>query len=183
VLAEETLRAGVPVIAIDVKGDLPNLLLSFPDFDPSRFAPWAEAADLSVGTLDAAVRLAEERQAALSKWSISEEDLCRYSDSTAVRVLSPGATTGEPVHVLSTLERRSPRWDTDPESARFVLSGAVSLLLRLLGRDADPARSREHVLLSVLAERRMLSTRSGLFRSIRSSRGRSAVRWPRHSTP
>jgi type IV secretory pathway VirB4 component len=37
VLAEEALRAGIPVIAIDVKGDLPNLLLSFPDFDPSRF--------------------------------------------------------------------------------------------------------------------------------------------------
>ena len=155
VLAEEAMRAGIPVIAIDVKGDLPNLLLSFPDFDPSRFAPWADAADPSK-TRAAAVRLAEERRAALSKWSIGEEDLRAFRDSTAVRVLTPGATTGEPLHVLSTLERRSPRWDTDPESARFVLSGAVSLLLRLLGRDPDPARSREHVLLSVFAERRML---------------------------
>jgi hypothetical protein len=81
-------------------------------------------------------------------------------------VLTPGATTGEPLHVLSTLERRSPRWDTDPESARFVLSGAVSLLLRLLGRDPDPARSREHVLLSVLAERRMLRGQNAEFRAL-----------------
>jgi hypothetical protein len=166
VLAEEALRASIPVIAIDVKGDLPNLLLSFPDFDPSRFEPWAEVADPSVGTLEAAVRLAEERRAALSKWSIGEDDLRQYRNTTAVRVLTPGATTGEPLHVLSTLERRSPRWDTDPESARFVLSGAVSLLLRLLGRDPDPARSREHVLLSVLAERRMLRGQNAELRAL-----------------
>jgi hypothetical protein len=51
--------------------------------------------------------------------------------------------------------RRSPRWDSDPESARASLSAAVSLVLRLVGRDPDPARSKEHVLLSVLAERRL----------------------------
>jgi hypothetical protein len=39
--------------------------------------------------------------------------------------------------------------------ARASLSAAVSLVLRLLGRDCDPARSKEHVLLSVLAERRL----------------------------
>jgi len=53
-------------------------------------------------------------------------------------------------------ERRSERWDSDPESARAALSAAVSLVLRLLGRDPDPAKSRDHVLLSVLAERRLV---------------------------
>ena len=69
--------------------------------------------------------------------------------------MTPGSTAGEPLHVLSSLERRSPRWDDDPEAARASLSAAVSLVLRLLGRDCDPARSKEHVLLSVLAERRL----------------------------
>jgi hypothetical protein len=59
--------------------------------------------------------------------------------------------------VLSSLERRSDRWDDDPDAARGALSAAVSLLLRLLGRDHDPAKSREHVLLSVLAERRLVA--------------------------
>ncbi|HKO90904.1 MAG TPA: hypothetical protein VJU61_07125 [Polyangiaceae bacterium] len=58
--------------------------------------------------------------------------------------------------MLSSLERRSERWDTDPESARAALSAAVSLLLCLLGRDPDPARSRDHVLLSVPVERRLM---------------------------
>jgi hypothetical protein len=57
--------------------------------------------------------------------------------------------------MLSSLERRSPRWDSDPEAARNALTAAVSLVLRLLGREPDPAKSREHVLLSVLAERRL----------------------------
>ncbi len=78
-----------------------------------------------------------------------------FATKTALRVITPGATAGESLHVLSALERRSARWDTDPESARDALSAAVSLVLRLLGRDPDPAKSREHVLLSVLAERRL----------------------------
>jgi hypothetical protein len=57
--------------------------------------------------------------------------------------------------MLSSLERRSSRWESDPEAARDALMAAVSLVLRLLGREPDPAKSREHVLLSVLAERRL----------------------------
>src|SRR5689334_10076106 len=68
-----------------------------------------------------------------------------------------GSSAGELLHVLSPLERRSSRWDNDPESARSALSAAVSLALRLLGRDPDPAKSKEHVLLSLLAERRLLA--------------------------
>src|ERR1700753_1519578 len=43
VLVEETLRAKVPVLVIDIKGDLPNLLLAFPSFAPAHFAPWVSA--------------------------------------------------------------------------------------------------------------------------------------------
>src|SRR6186713_2533643 len=42
VLIEEAAKAGVPTLVIDVKGDLPNLLLGFPDFDPARLEPWVE---------------------------------------------------------------------------------------------------------------------------------------------
>ncbi|MBK8942210.1 MAG: DUF853 family protein [Polyangiaceae bacterium] len=64
VLVEEALRAGVPVLAIDVKGDLPNLLLAFPSFDPAHVRPWVEPRPGEPeGAADAlAARLAEERQ-------------------------------------------------------------------------------------------------------------------------
>src|SRR5258708_1885479 len=158
VMIEEALRAQVPVLVIDVKGDLPNLLLTFPSFAPSELMPWADA---SAPATDArspeaiADELANERRRGLTAWGIGEAGFAAFSASTRVRVVAPGASAGEPLHVLSSLERRSERWDRDPESARSALSAAVSLLLRLLGRDPDPAKSREHVLLSVLAERRL----------------------------
>jgi hypothetical protein len=104
-----------------------------------------------------AVTLAAERKEALAAWQIGEKDLAEFHASTDVRVITPGASAGELLHVLSSLERRSARWDGDRESARGALGAAISLLLRLLGRDPDPVRSREHVLLSVLAERRLLA--------------------------
>jgi len=157
VLIEEAARAKVPVVVIDVKGDLPNLLLAFPDFDPTRLEPWVELDGESSPEAVAAraAELAEERRAALEEWTIGQPELSAYTKATHVRVLTPGGTAGEPLHMLSSLERRSGRWDSDPEAARDALSAAVSLVLRLLGREPDPAKSREHVLLSVLAERRL----------------------------
>jgi hypothetical protein len=159
-LIEEAAKAGVPALVIDVKGDLPNLLLAFPDFDPTRLEPWLEL-DLdregsSADEVAARTReLAQQRRADLGEWQIGESELKAYSASTRVRVLTPGGSAGEPLHMLSSLERRSARWDSDPEAARAALMAAVSLVLRLLGREHDPAKSREHVLLSVLAERRL----------------------------
>src|SRR5512144_2609271 len=41
-LIEEAAIDGIPVLAIDPKGDLPNLLLTFPDLSPTDFAPWID---------------------------------------------------------------------------------------------------------------------------------------------
>jgi hypothetical protein len=157
VLVEEALRSRVPVLVVDVKGDLPNLLLSLPSFDPASMIPWLDAADLADGEAaeQRAQQLAALRREALAAASIGEPELAHYAGRTEMRILTPGIATGELLHILSPLEQRSPRWDTDADSARHALGAAVSLVLRLLGRDADPARSREHVLLSILAERRL----------------------------
>jgi hypothetical protein len=158
VLIEEAARAGVPTVVIDVKGDLPNLLLAFPDFEATRLEDWVEREHDGMSPDEVAARAAElgqKRRAALGEWGIGEAELGAYVQSTSVRVLTPGGSAGEPLHMLSSLERRSARWDSDPEAARDALSAAVSLVLRLLGREPDPAKSREHVLLSVLAERRL----------------------------
>jgi DNA helicase HerA-like ATPase len=87
VMVEEALSAGIPTIIIDVKGDLPNLLLSFPDFDPCALAPWVEAPPDSTATSaeQLASELAVQRQALLSKWGIAEPRLKRFVDSTSVR--------------------------------------------------------------------------------------------------
>jgi hypothetical protein len=158
VTVEEALRSQVPVLVIDVKGDLPNLLLAFPTFDAAPIIPWAASTappDDLRDPAQIAAELAQTRQQSLRGWGLGEPELAGFHAGTEIRVITPGSTAGEPLHVLSSLEHRSARWDTDLETARSSLSAAVSLVLRLLGRDPDPARSREHVLLSVLAERRL----------------------------
>ena len=42
-LLEEAAIDGIPVIAIDPKGDLGNLLLGFPELRPEDFLPWIDA--------------------------------------------------------------------------------------------------------------------------------------------
>ena len=162
VTLEEALRAGVPCLVIDVKGDLPNLLLAPPLGDPGALAPWLpEKSDGDARSLDErAAAATDQRDRDLAAWHLTPADVARFRATTRVRVITPGSTAGEPLHVLSSLERRSPLWESDPESARAALSAAVSLVLRLLGRDPDPARSREHVLLAVLAERRLRAGQS-----------------------
>jgi Bacterial protein of unknown function (DUF853) len=155
VLAEAALLAGIPTVLIDVKGDLPNLLLNFPNFDPAATLPWLDGEGFTPEALQAlAEKKAREREQNLLKWGLGAEDVQRFQERVAVRVITPGSTAGEPLHLLSSLERRSPAWDTNPDAAGASLSAAVSLVLRLVGRNADPAKSRDHVLLSVLAKRR-----------------------------
>lgn len=144
-------------------GDLPNLLLAFDSFATAPLDPWAAAmahpnddrphAEIAAG-------VAAERKRGLEAWGIGEPDLAAFRAKTNVRVITPGSTASESLHVLSSLERRSSRWDHDPEAARSSLSAAVWLVLRLVGRDSDPARSKDHVLLSLLAERRLRAGQS-----------------------
>jgi len=159
VLVEESLRNQVPVLMIDVKGDLPNLLLTLPSFTAEEMAPWVEAPPNATPEqrLGLAAERVESRKKSLAEWGIGPRGVQKFHEQIAVRVITPGSSAGELLHVLSSLERRSPRWDDDPESARATLSAAISLVLRLVGREADPAKSREHVLLAVLAERRLLA--------------------------
>ena len=155
VLIEEAMRNQVPVMVIDVKGDLPNLLLQVPSFEPSAIMPWVDGLSVQEDAQTLATRLAEERRKGLTAFGIDQPTLAAFSAGTHVRVVTPGADAGEMLHVLSALERPSNRWAADADGARAALSAAISLVLRLLGRDADPAKSREHVFLSLLAEKRL----------------------------
>ena len=158
VLVEEALRSRVPVIMIDVKGDLPNLLLTFPNLSPEEFGPWVDDAALARSGQtrgEAAEAEAWSWQQKLGEWQLGASSVAELRASIAPRVLTPGMLAGEPLNILSSLERPSAAWASDVEAAREALSASISLLLRLVGRDPDPARSRDHVVLSIFAERRL----------------------------
>ena len=157
-LVEEALRARVPVLMIDVKGDLANLALAFDSLDGPTFAPWVDADAArreGKSVADVAEALAQKWKAGLAEWGLGEADVRALRAETKLRIITPGTSAGEGLHVLSPLEQRSALWEIDEEAAREELSAALSLLLRMIKRDADPTRGREHVLLAHLGERRL----------------------------
>lgn len=112
VLIEEALRSGIPVLAFDLKSDLPNLLLAFPTGSPAPFVPWVDAAAPGSdgrGPEALAAGLTAERDAGLARSGLGPPEVEACRAGIAPRVLTPGSTAGEPVHLLSSLERRSGR--------------------------------------------------------------------------
>ena len=169
VMIEEALRAGIPVLVFDIKGDMANLLLALRDFDHATMAQWVEAAAGDEdGLPDEAVVAAAvaARKKGLAEHGIFEADIEDYVRKTHIRVITPGSDAGESLHLLSALERRSTRWDTDVPGARAALSAAISFVLRLIGRVGDPGRSKEHAFLSVLAEERLLRGESAALETL-----------------
>ena len=158
VLVEEALRSSVPVIMIDIKGDLPNLLLTFPNLSADEFAPWVDHAGAhsrDANQHEAAQEVAHTWARRLADWQLGPPEVAELRARVAPRLFTPGMIAGEPLHILSALEHPSPLWESDLSAARESLSASVSLLLRLIGRDPDPTRSRDHVVLSIFAERRL----------------------------
>ncbi|MFM7734613.1 MAG: ATP-binding protein, partial [Alphaproteobacteria bacterium] len=153
-LLEEAAIDGIPAIAIDPKGDLGNLLLTFPALRPADFRPWIDEGEAARAGLDVdaqAERVAERWRKGLAEWDQEPERIARFRDAVDLAIYTPGSSAGLPLSVLRSLS--APPRDADPEDVRDRTVGTVSALLGLLGVDADPLRSREHVLLSKILEK------------------------------
>lgn len=150
-LLEEAAIDAVPAIAIDPKGDIGNLLLTFPELRPQDFRPWideAEAARQGVTPDEHAARTAERWREGLKEWGQDGERIARLRAAADFALYTPGSTAGTPIAVLRRLEAPAAALRGDDDALRERVLGTVSGLLSLLGVDADPVRSREHILLS-----------------------------------
>jgi hypothetical protein len=156
-LLEEALIDGIPVIAIDPKGDLGNLMLTFPELRPADFAPWIDpgaATRQALSTEALAEKTAQQWSDGLASWHQSPERIARLKNAGEVLIYTPGSEAGRGLSILRSFAAPSQSSDTDPDSWRDQLESAVSSLLSLVGIEADPLRSREHVFLSQVIDRR-----------------------------
>jgi hypothetical protein len=155
VVLEEALLTGVPVLAIDPKGDLTNMLLNFPDFRPADFEPWVNPGDAQragQSVADFAAGQAQTWQQGLAGAGITPERMRRLKEHSRMTIYTPGSTSGVPMNIVGSLRRPPVNWATDAESARDEIEGFVTSLLGLAGIPSDPITSREHILLSNLIE-------------------------------
>jgi Helicase HerA, central domain len=138
VLLEELVRNGVPIIAIDPKGDLGNLALLFPTLSEAEFAPWVEG--------EPAADVAATWKKGLERWGLGAAQVAALRDQLDLTLFTPGSDAGVGVDVLGAFRR--PSEAQDDEARRAVVAGTVSGLLGLTGREADPVRDPAHIVLS-----------------------------------
>jgi hypothetical protein len=154
-LLEEALIDNIPVIAIDPKGDLPNLLLNFPQLKPDDFRPWINEQDaLNAGlTPDQfAAKQAALWRSGLAQWDQDPERIARLKAAADTTVYTPGSSAGLPVSVLRNFAPPSESILEEKDLLRERIQSTVTALLALLGIEADPITSREHILLSNIIE-------------------------------
>src|SRR5262245_45044705 len=152
-LLEEAAIDGIPAIAIDPKGDLGNLLLTFPELRPGDFRPWideAEAARKGLSPDVHAAATAEAWRAGLAAWGQDGARIERLRSSVDLRIYTPGSSAGAPLTVLRSFSAPARELVDDADAFRERIQTTVSGLLALLGIDADPLRNREHILLASL---------------------------------
>ena len=150
-LLEEAAIDGVPAIAIDPKGDLGNLLLTFPDLAADDFAPWVDPAEATRKGMDPAEyakRTATTWRRGLADWGQDPSRISKFRDAVDITIYTPGSTAGLPLTVMRSFAVPPPAVMDDSDAQREAIMSAVSGLLALLGIAADPIRSREHILLS-----------------------------------
>lgn len=140
VLIEEAVMSGASVIAIDPKGDLTNLALSFPGLTPEEFAPWISAG-----------KTPKEESARWAKGlEATGQELSRVADwhnAANVSIYTPGlARYGTSINLLPSFD--PPQGNVDSAATRERASHIVSTILSALGIDADPMVDPNYVFLT-----------------------------------
>ncbi|MDB6140179.1 MAG: hypothetical protein JWO94_3251, partial [Verrucomicrobiaceae bacterium] len=150
-MIEEASIDGIPTIAIDPKGDICNLLFTFPDLDGDKLKPWVNPDDArrqnqSVDEF-AAAEAAKWTQG-LATWGQGIDRIKKLRDSVDMAIYTPGSSAGLQVSILSSLEAPGADFMADSEMLAARIESTSSSILALCGIDVDPMQSREHILIS-----------------------------------
>jgi hypothetical protein len=154
-LLEEAAIDRVPAIVIDPKGDLGNLLLTFPELRAEDFVPWVNPEDArrkGVGVEEYARQQAEMWKEGLAEWGQDGGRVARLRESADFVIYTPGSEAGLPVSILQSLAAPAAGAAEEGETFRERVTTTVTSLLGLLGIEADPVKSRDHILLSTLLD-------------------------------
>ena len=154
-LLEEAGIDGIPAICIDPKGDLGNLLLTFPHLQAAEFLSWVdpgEAQRKGLSVEQYAAQTAETWKKGLAEWGQPPERIQKFRDAVDLGLYTPGSEAGLPLSVVRSFAAPSAELLQDTAALRERIATVVSGLLALLDRDANPINSRDHVLLSTIFE-------------------------------
>ncbi len=150
-LIEEAILDNIPSIIIDPKGDMGNLLLSFPELKADDFKPWIDPAEAAKKEMDPsayAEKTAKTWKDGLASWGQQPERIQRLRDKTDFTIYTPGSSVGVSVSVLSSFEAPSQEVLQDIDTFNDLINSTTTSLLTLIGIQSDSLQSKEHILIS-----------------------------------
>ena len=154
-ILEEAALDHIPVIAIDPKGDMGNLLLTFPQLKPENFRPWINertALDKGQTPDEFAAAQAALWKKGLGQWGQTGKRIAQLRKNADLAIYTPGSNSGLPVSVLHSFDAPDQSLIDDIDLYRERVQATATGILTLLGMDADPVSSREHILISRLLD-------------------------------
>lgn len=146
---EEAAIDGIPIIAIDPKGDIANLMLTFPELEGRSFEPWVNEEDARKNgqdTKDYAASQAEMWGKGLGEWGQSAGRIKKLRDTVDINVFTPGSNAGIPVSIMASMEAPSDAVLEDDEIFNERVESSATSLLSLAGVEGDPMQSPQHIL-------------------------------------
>ena len=153
-LLEEALVDNIPLIAIDPKGDLGNLALTFDELTPENFEPWVnpqEASNAGQDMSEYAAAQAELWQKSLADWGQDEARIAKLRKSVDIAVYTPGSSAGLQVSVLKSFDAPPAAVREDSDLYREKVQSTATGILALLG-EGEETNSREHSLIASILE-------------------------------
>jgi hypothetical protein len=132
---------------------LSNLLLTFPDLKPEDFLPWINEDDAQKKNLSPAEYAAQQAELwkkGLAEWGQDGSRIKRLRDAADFCVYTPGSNAGISISILKSFAAPPPAIRDEPELLAERVNTTATSLLGLIGVEADPIESREHVLLSTI---------------------------------
>lgn len=154
-LLEEAILDNIPAIIIDPKGDITNLLLTFPDLRPEDFQPWVNVDDARRAGLNLpeyAADVAQTWRDGLGSWGIVPDRLRWLQRAAQYSIYTPGSDAGLPISILASLAAPREGWVGNEEGLREKINGITTALLALIGLSVEPVKDKEHVLIANIFE-------------------------------
>ncbi|MEL6868518.1 MAG: DUF87 domain-containing protein [Pseudomonadota bacterium] len=154
-MIEEAAMDNIPVIAIDPKGDMANLMLTFPEFRGTDFEPWVNpqsAANRGETVAQFATGQAKLWKDGIAGWGQKPARVRELKKRVDMNVYTPGSNAGLPISVLKSFDAPAAAVREDRDLYRERVQVTATSILALLGVDADPVTSREHILIANLLD-------------------------------
>ena len=129
--------------------------MTFPELRAQDFRPWINEDDArrkGLSVEEYSQKQADLWRDGLGSWDQDGDRIRRLKEAAEFTIYTPGSSAGVPVSILASFAAPPAAVLEDTDLLRERIASTATSLLGLLGIDADPIQSREHILLSNLLD-------------------------------